>query len=327
MKTNDYHYELCDRYVRDFNLPIGIKTHPVYFFYEVDLYESAYKSRTIWDELVKLINDKYSGEPSLYLEDYYSIRDKAINYILDSEEYKKFNEDASAYRTWKDLNYPKAKCNGAYNQELINSNFISVDMKNANFQVMQYLGVIKEKTYFDFLKRFASEETADFLKDAKYMRQVIFGKCNPNRQIALEKKLMLDIYKMVSDIYQSELIHFGADEFVIRVNNDDEPDLVANYINEKIYNVSELYINVNPYYLAGYEYKSVHYDGTEHKIGEIYHRGCDNPGKFKCMPTPYAKILTKIMSDKLVDTIDTIIEHNKCLASILSPIKVEKLKK
>ena len=100
-----------------------------------------------------------------------------------------------------------------YNEETDGGLFLSIDLKKANFQALKYVGVLKDDTYEDFIHRFGG---SDYFAKSKYLRQVIFGKLNPKRQVKVEKYLVYNIHGIMNGVPGLELYSINSDELVYR---------------------------------------------------------------------------------------------------------------
>lgn len=331
-----YNFHLAARFVKDFNYPIAIVSDPDIFYYELYLYDEHFGTGTRWEKLWELLDKNYKymtddARAQQFLEEYAKVRDNIINSLENNEKLKSFNLSRDFNEKWKiDFQLPVASNKSAYNQLHIGKRFISVDMKNANFQALKYAGIIDEMTYADFIGQFCDGMTAEYISESKYTRQVIFGKLNPKRQITVEKYIMSNIFKNhFMDLFgekETKLVYFGSDEFVI----EETEALSQDKIDEIIKSVKEemnIDIRIESYELSGYEFSVIHTDGSKHKLGEFYRRSCDKPGKFKCVPLPYHKIIYKIMNGKYIDeNYDTVLMYEKCKVKLLEDIVVEEIK-
>ena len=204
--------KLMQRFCKDYNLPINVFNEEMFSYYS-ELYDFFPKER--WESLCKKIEEEYGGNVDLWLDYCAKVRDAAIFGVMETEEYKKFNSDDMS--KWAvDPSVPKIGEHSIYNQECRGTHFISIDLKKANFQALKFVGVISDNTYDDFVKRFGGDE---YISNSKYLRQVIFGKMNPGRTIAVEKYLMGGIYKLIHKQIEGfgyEFYSFNSDELIFR---------------------------------------------------------------------------------------------------------------
>lgn len=204
---------LRQRFCKDYNLPINVFDDLIFQYYS-ELYD--FFPMDVYNNLLKVIEYKYDGNVELWLDYCASVRDKAINSIMESDIYKKFNEcDLSKF----DIPNICGERN-CYTEYTNGKHFISIDLRKANFQALKYVGVVSDNTYEDFIKRNGGDE---YIVNSKYLRQVIFGKMNPKRQIKVEKYLMYKAYESIKHIVDAEgleLYSFNSDEIIFEVPND-----------------------------------------------------------------------------------------------------------
>lgn len=326
MKYTDYFFPLCTRFVNDFNLPITVIRDPKNFQYELDFFEPTYKTKSKWIALVDTINREYEGNPDKFLDEYAKARNEAITYIELKPEFIKWNNDIDSLKAWRAIQYPKSIYASVYNQDTIGRQFSAFDMKNANFQALKYAGVLEDDTYPDFLKRFADGGLWEYMKESKYTRQVLFGKCNPNRQVTLEKKIMFEFYeKLKGELHhEAEMAYFGADEFVL-VNRERIDEEEAKRLQKLADDLAPVIINTETYDIRGWSFYVIHADGTKHILGNFFHKSSAEPGKFKCMPDNYSKILRKKLAGEEPNDFDRTINYDKCIAIIQDKFEIEEL--
>lgn len=199
------------RFTKDYNLPINIFNEEMFSYYR-DLYKEFWPLDAEYrmNNEIKLFNDNVDE----WLAHYAKIRDNIIFGLENSEEYKEFNQsDLSKY----DIPNLGVGERSLYNEESEGGIFLSIDLKKANFQALKYVGVLKDETYKDFIHR---NNGTDYFADSKYLRQVIFGKLNPKRQIKVEKYLIYQIHKLFCQLFVDlklfsyQLYSVNSDEIV-----------------------------------------------------------------------------------------------------------------
>ena len=212
-----YNRELAKRFISDYKLPIPL-INEEYFFYHLNLYEEDYGSLTKYETLLSVIDTLYDGDCNNFLEDYYNVRDKIITSVIESEAFQKFNTMDMNVFTIKDR--PNITSNNIYNNDNIGKFFISIVLKKANFQTLRNIDkdiVFGADTYEDFIGKFTD---LDYIKESKYCRQVIWGKCNPKRHITAEKYYITQIYKRVIEEFPylaDKCVSLSNDEMIFKV--------------------------------------------------------------------------------------------------------------
>ena len=137
------------RFLSDCNLPCNIAISP-YFEDRLDLTEEEYGAKTAYEELLSVIDNKFDGKPTKFLEYYHQVRDNIITTVTNSEAYKDFISNDKFIKNLK----PLCPNRNLYTNEQDGCMFISYDMKKANFQTLRYANpniVCNTKTYGDFI--------------------------------------------------------------------------------------------------------------------------------------------------------------------------------
>lgn len=204
-----------ERFCKDCNVPLKLFQEP-YFTNRLKLYDRFYGTLSKWDLFVREL-EKYQCEQD-YFEEYNSVKDTVITSIKNSDGYQRFNnEDMNKFRLQstnlpnKDIFKPSNDC----------KMFISIDMRKANFSALQhydssiFTGV---STWEDFIGMYTDNK---HIINSKYIRQVIFGNCNPKRHITYEKYLMdmiltgIEKYSLIDKV-----IFFSNDEIVFEMDRE-----------------------------------------------------------------------------------------------------------
>lgn len=204
--------KLRQRFVKDYNLPINVFDEELFNYYK-ELYD-FFPAET-YQSLMANIVVNYDGNVDKWLDYCALVRDKAINTVIESPEYKTFNNsDLSVYKLSKNIGE-----HSYYTEQTDGCRFISIDLKKANFQALKYVGVIKDETYDDFIGFFGGD---DYIKGSKYLRQVIFGKMNPGRTVTVEKYIMEKIMAYADEVLPIgfELYSQNSDELVYKLNSE-----------------------------------------------------------------------------------------------------------
>lgn len=212
-----YNRELAKRFISDYKLPIPL-INEEYFFYHLNLYQDDYGSLEKYNQLLDMINKKYDGDCNKFLEDYYNVRDKIITTVMDNEAFHKFNTMDMNIFTIKDkLNITS---NNIYNNDNIGKFFISVDLKKANFQVLNKIDkeiLLNSASYKELIEHFTDSE---YIANSKYFRNVVFGMMNPKRHITAEKYFITQIYKKVIEEFPylaDKCVSLSNDEIIFKV--------------------------------------------------------------------------------------------------------------
>ena len=128
--------------------------------------------------------------------------------------------------------------------------FLSIDMIQANFNSLRHYdpSIFNGKnTWESYIAEYT--DNAHFI-ESKYIRQVIFGACNPNRQVMYEKYLMDQVLDSISELSSMNIVYFSNDEIIIDVSNWNMKsiDSVVNIIN--MYNENNVPLRIEVFKLC-----------------------------------------------------------------------------
>jgi hypothetical protein len=265
------------------------------------------------------------------LEDYYNVRDKIITTVIESEAFQKFNTmDMNVFTIKKK---PNITSNNIYKQSNIGKFFISVDLKKANFQTLRNIDkdiVFGADTYEDFIGKFTD---LDYIKESKYSRQVIWGKCNPKRHITAEKYFITQIYKKIIEQFpylSDKCVSLSNDEMIFNVEflfyNDKLTCFTLREHIEKIAKEIGFEVHVEFFHLRGYnllfkESRSVR------KTFFMKDYFCTN-GKFKLIGVPlqYHSICYKLYKGQDLSEIDYHFDYEGMDARFCEEFDIEEAK-
>ena len=272
----NYNYYLAERFSRDFRIPIIIVSDPELFEYELNFYEKDFCSMTKWKTVTEKINENYNGNIETFKKELADLRDSVIEIVQNNEVYKSFCSDDETFKKLKNIRIPRTiyGSKSTYNQLAVGKNYISIDMKQANFQTLHRIGVFEQDTWEEFIHHINSEFAGEYLAESKYLRQAVLGKLNPGRIIAKERELMSNIYfDYIYSDYSTQVMYFGSDEIIIEDTlTDEEYKKLTDDLSK-----SGLMLKVQKFKLDGFISYVIHSDMSEHKIGEFYKRSCDGP--------------------------------------------------
>ncbi len=201
--------KIKERFCKNYGFPIKIFREPI-FTSRLKLYDSHFGTLEKWDQFVSEVS-KFGSEKS-YMDAYGDLKERVISDIKGTEGYREFNEC--------DMNwFPVKKCNissgSLFNHSNINSGFISFDLVKGCYTALKYFDssiVGNSETYEEFISRYT--DVQHFI-ESKYIRQVIFGNCNPRRQTTIEKHMMSFVLEEVLKVLRLEDIRiFTCDEVI-----------------------------------------------------------------------------------------------------------------
>lgn len=308
--------KLRQRFVKDYNLPINVFDEKLFNYY-ISLYD--FFPREKWENLKALIDEKYNGNVELWLDHCASVRDKTINTVIESPEYKAFNNsDLSVYKLSKNIGE-----HSYYTEATDGCRFISIDLKKANFQALKYVGVLKEATYDEFIENMGGD---DYIKGSKYLRQVIFGKMNPSRTITVEKYIMEKIMKFSDEVLPIgfELYSQNSDELVYKLNNNTfvgDINIICKVLEKVV--LDKIGIEVRVEYVEINKLPIVNCNGNNIDAFVRHNLITDETVLKKASTTFYPQIY-KLWKGLSIDERDLIFYDNDQLAKFLEPLRLNK---
>lgn len=209
----DITLKLRERFKRDCKIPINVLDEP-YFSERLMLYDPYYKSFEQWQEFVKDLL-KYNNADD-YFEMYNKFKDDMIAAIKESEAYNHFIEDKNI-DSYEMINKNVAQAD-VYQSVNIGKRFISIDMKQANYNALRMYdeGIVGgSKDWKEFAYFFTD---SSYLANSKYVRGVVFGNCNSKRIDKLEIQCMdkvLTAILALPNISREDIVSFCKDEIII----------------------------------------------------------------------------------------------------------------
>ena len=266
----EFSKKTLNRFCKDFKIPITIFEEPI-FSYQKELYNDYYGLDSKFELLEKEIA-KFDTEEQ-FLENLFTVRDMIITETKKLDAYQEFiSMDMNKFAIKSDVS-----AKDIFKADNVGKTFLSIDLRKANFQALKYVNsdlVFGADTYEDYIDKFTDSE---YLKQSKYLRQVIFGNMNPRRQTTVEKFLISCIFNTIiqSDVNKIglKIISFSNDELVFEVLNDKDETIrelaltTSFSLNRLIIDVhSELFklsrVGDEPFYVkefltGGYEFKCI----------------------------------------------------------------------
>ena len=313
---------LKKRFCKDNNVNIQIFTEP-YFMERIELF--GYKKE--YENFCNFIETNFNGEEEKYLAKYNEIKDEIINYIKNSSAYKHLNFIADM-NTFKVDKFPNVSMNGdVYKIPNIGREFVSVDMSKANFSALVHYGKATNTNFFtsyDFDKFMELFTDISHIKKSKYIRQVVFGNCNPKRQVTYEKYL---ICKFLEHMLNS----LGLDNSCIKVICSDEVVLDVTNLDSRKIKEMENYVKIHNEFEDNvplhFEYfKLGKFTNTNAFVKKIY-KSVDNKEEFtlkeKCASPLEAPFIKRLLKGEDSEDVDCLFVYENKVARLLKPLKIE----
>lgn len=323
--------ELKKRFISDYDLPIPIIGNGDNFEYHINLYEEDFNTLTLFNKTLNEIKENFNNNINEFLDNYYKVRENIIQTITKSEAFQRFNGmDMNIYSV---KNKGNITSNNIYKQSNIGKFFISVDLKKANFQVLNKIDkeiLLNSASYKDLIEHFTDSE---YIANSKYFRNVVFGMMNPKRHITAEKYFIAQIYKkiLVQFPYLSDkCVSLSNDEIIFKVEflfyNDKITCFALRRNIEKIAKEIGFDVHVEFFHLRGYnllfkESRSVR--STFYTKEYIF-----TDGKFKLIaaPLPYHSIMYKLYKGLPLEEIDYHFNYEGMDAKICENFDIEEIK-
>lgn len=291
--------ELNRRFCTDYKVPLKIFNGDV-FIERIKLFGfyDTYK------EYIAEIENRFSDEQS-YFEYYNSVKEKAMAYIKESKSYTELQKTEFKFKS----SYAQSD---VYKETNVGKSFISIDMRKANFTALKHFGhsigaEFCDGSYEDWLTEFTDVKA---IIKSKYIRQVIFGNCNPKHQIAYEKYLMnvlLEKLIEAEQIKETDVVSFMSDEIILSAENIS----YEQYLGLKAYIEDIVDFDVRVEY-----YKLFRINGTDGYIREIQD-GVNKISDIKCLNSEDAPFVYRFLDGDSYDESDYLFWHNHKLARFL----------
>lgn len=215
---------LKKRFCKDKGLPINV--------FESPYFESRLQLFGAWEDYCAYMHMVESmGGAEQYLHHYNQVKDAAINYIKESDAYKLLQSSGDFFQAMKKPGGFSG--NDVYKEHNVGHEFVSIDMRKANFTALVHFGRTVGQPFFEdynyraFMRQFTDVE---HIIGSKYIRQVIFGNCNPKRQIAYESYLMGKLLQHLLDeklIERNDVHSLMSDEIILKVDGFSDRKLEA----------------------------------------------------------------------------------------------------
>ena len=297
--------DLIKRFCRDYNVPVS--TYNGYWFPKqlstLSIHDMTYVEK--WDEFCdELANFESADEYFAYYND---VKDVTIKYIQNHHEYECFSNilsfDTEKYFNKKEL----------YTPENDKKTFISIDLRRANYTIMnKYCPTLfKGKSWEKFLNDFGA---SSYIQGSKYIRQVIFGACNPKKQIqaqtAFMNHLALKLQKKGFTPYS-----VVTDEIIYECDSYDTYFHLINAINDiGITGVTKDTIKVTKFKLTyhdiGYNKEILNTDDP-YELGKVI---------FKCVDSDFMCQYIKYYHNECIEERDLVFDYKGQVATFNYPI-------
>jgi len=220
------------RFVKDAGLNIDVLQEP-HFSLALELYEEDFSAISKYEEFLDTL--EIIGTEEDFVKESELLTNGLIDRITENEKYKNFNslkntEISEEIRKLK----AKHKFSKFYHTDNVDKKYLSVDMKQANFNIFKSLGIFNS-SYSNYTDLIMSQTEYKYFAQSKYTRQVIFGHLNPKRARMYMEYTMLKLLDSLDSKIQSKLFAFNTDEIIFQVENEEEAEKITDllYIDEE----------------------------------------------------------------------------------------------
>jgi hypothetical protein len=297
IKTSLELKKLRQRFVSDYDLPIQV-LHSPYFEERLKLFEGKFGAKTKYDNLLKLIDEKYEGKPQNFLEAYAKIREDIISITKNSQAFIEF-KDSDFKKYAVKLPVGNTKLYTEPNAEEGDNFYVTFDLKKANYQAIKWAAPAAmrySKTYEEFIGHFTD---LDYFKNSKYIRQVVFGQLYPKGTFIVEKYLISLLYNFLNENFKMWGTPFSinTDEIIYKLDDKTFSEFDwgnMKHLTEVIKVDLGLDVRVNKFKLHLHQFKLA---TSEAKI-DIFEKENFSPynkDSLACVPSIYAPQIYKLL--------------------------------
>lgn len=306
--------KLKERFTKDMNIPIKLFEEP-YFTSRMNLYDTAFDTKRKFDMFLETLSHFETEQD--YFAAYNKLKDDVINYLRSQEAMERFMQEDLNSDTFKlkNTNFPK---HDIFKRTFDGKFFVSIDMKKANFTALRHYDssiVGGKNSYEEFIGMFTDFE---YFKQSKYIRQVVFGNCNPKRQVAYQKRLMDEFLTcLLTFTVENQIVFFSNDEIVVDVSelSEVERKFYSTAVQMLIDKHAELGVH-----LRQELFELRHIPGTDGYIKKFL----DKEGyEFKCLDALLMPFVLRAYAGEEVKEEDLVFRYENRLAKLLDVPTVE----
>ena len=318
--------KLRQRFVSDYDLPIQV-LHSPYFEERLEMFEYKFSAKTKYNNLLKLIDEKYDGKPQNFLDAYAKIREDIISTTKNSESFKKFKDGVFKKYAVK-LPVGNTKLYTEPNAEEGDNFYISFDLKKANYQAIKWVSPAAmrySRTYEEFIGDFTD---LDYFKNSKYIRQVVFGQLYPKGTFIVEKYLISLLYNFLNENFKiwGAPFSINTDEIIYKLDENTFLEFDwgnMKHLTEVIKEDLGLDVRINKFKLHLHQFK---FATSEAKI-DIFEKESLSPygvDSFSCVPSIYAPQIYKLLKSEEPTENDRTFYYEHELVTFKYPLIINK---
>lgn len=201
--------KILQRFCKDYAIPITLFSQP-YFSHFIEVLDPLLDTHKKLKMLYVTLQEFESADD--FLSEGSRISKEVINLIQNTKGFEKFkNMEKTAF------NIPSIANATVYDKANQGKDFISIDLKKANFNSLQLLGIHDDLGiyhYEDLVGKFSDQE---YFQKSKMLRQVIFGdeSMEPKKQQRIQKFVVHHLYEILMK-EGFNVLGATADEIIIK---------------------------------------------------------------------------------------------------------------
>lgn len=296
---------LRKRFCTDCGIPMNLSVEP-YFTSRLMLYDELYNTLHKWESFMNMLQD-FETEEDFY-NMYNNLKDTVIEDIRSTSGFEAFINDTQLLNKVDNLIVKK----DIFNKNNVNRRFIDIDIVKANFSSLNaynpdIFGGLTD--WRDYLGQYTNYE---YLLNSKYLRQVIFGSCNPKRLASLEKYYMNELVSQLKGICENGTLAYSSpDEAIIDVTN-----LTDKQISSHLQSIAGKAKNV-PVRFRIETFTLHELSGTSGYYKEITTETGDKKIEIKGIGSDYLPMVIRKFKGEEINELDKVFNYNGVLAKFM----------
>jgi len=215
------------KFIKDYKFPVKI-VEPNHFLYYLEILSSGYQD--YYGPIIDLLGDvERLGGAGNFMSEWNRMVTAPVDWIKFSEGYQDFNNmrlgvDLAGRPIQPSLQIKSQDLYKSYNA---GKKFISIDLEQANFNVLFKMCPQVFEGHKDYESWLGSFNASRYFILSKHIRQVIFGNLNPQRFQRVQRLTIMDVAERLSGFFDVDrFISQTADELIVSTTEEDfESDL------------------------------------------------------------------------------------------------------
>ena len=291
-------HQLIKRFCRDYSVPVSTFSYP---HFEKQLETLSIHNASYHDAFMQFVEEVTTyNSAEEYFAYYNGVKEAIINHISNHPQFIKFSNTTfekgtySNKELYSETNHAKA--------------FVSIDLRKANFSIVKKHcpDVFGDSTWEEVVEQFGG---SPYLQKSKYIRQVIFGACNPKKQIQAQTEYMTWVARYMES-KGFKIYSVATDEIILE---DYDYDRVMDALSEcHLYDTTIM--KVERFWLTklgtGY-IKTITSSSDIADVGKVH---------FKCVDGDFYCQFVKHYYHKPIEESDLIFDYKGTIAKFIAPM-------